>query len=67
LAYAGRFELDGADVLHHVELSLFPDWVGKTQRRHIEWRGANDLTLTTPEHTTSRGTRVVNRLRWTRI
>jgi hypothetical protein len=36
IAYAGRFEVeDGppAVVVHHVEISLVPNWVGRPQRR----------------------------------
>jgi Lipocalin-like domain len=32
-AYAGRYTLDGHQVIHHVELSLFPNWVGTQQQR----------------------------------
>ena len=38
LAYAARWETDGDDVLHRVTMSLFPDWVGTTQRRHVALR-----------------------------
>jgi hypothetical protein len=36
IAYAARFELDGDDVIHTVTMSLFPNWVGTAQRRHVE-------------------------------
>ena len=35
VAYSGRWRLDGGDVLHEVEISLHPDWVGTVQRRHL--------------------------------
>lgn len=35
LAYAGRYRLDGDAVVHEVENSLFPNWVGGAQRRHV--------------------------------
>ncbi len=33
VAYAGRYSFDGDRVIHHVELSLFPNWVGSDQER----------------------------------
>jgi hypothetical protein len=46
VSYCGRYELDGETVVHHVELSLFPNWVGVDQKRLVEVRG-NRLTLST--------------------
>lgn len=40
LAYAGRFSLEDGVVTHHVEYSLFPNWVGGDQSRQIQWRGS---------------------------
>ncbi len=36
IAYSGRFALDGNDVVHTVAMSLFPNWAGTQQRRHVE-------------------------------
>jgi hypothetical protein len=69
LSYAGAFEIIGDEVHHHVDLSLFPDWVGGTQIRHIEWitnnDGTTDLELSTAHAPEERS--AVNRLRWHRI
>jgi hypothetical protein len=69
LSYAGTFEIIGDEVHHHVDLSLFPDWVGGTQIRHIEWitneDGSVDLELSTAHAPEERS--AVNRLRWHRI
>jgi Lipocalin-like domain len=46
VSYCGRYEYRGDTVLHHVELSLFPNWVGVDQERLVEVRG-NRLTLST--------------------
>ena len=35
-AYAGRYSFDGERVTHHVELSLFPNWVGGDQERSAQ-------------------------------
>ncbi|HSJ27069.1 MAG TPA: lipocalin-like domain-containing protein [Acidimicrobiia bacterium] len=65
LSYTGSYTLDGDRVVHHVEMSLFPDWVGEDQVRLVEWV-EGDLVLATPPATTSAGRVVVNRLRWRR-
>jgi hypothetical protein len=36
VAYAGSYTFDGHQVIHHVELSLFPNWVGTGQQRFVE-------------------------------
>ncbi len=46
VSYCGRYEFQGDVVIHHVELSLFPNWVGVDQERLAELRG-NRLTLST--------------------
>jgi hypothetical protein len=44
VAYAGRYGFLGDRVIHHVELSLFPNWVGSNQERWVELAGRR-LTL----------------------
>jgi hypothetical protein len=39
MAYAGRYSFSGDRVIHHVELSLFPNWVGTDQQRSVELSG----------------------------
>lgn len=46
VSYCGRYEFLGDTVLHHVELSLFPNWVGVTQERLVKISG-DQLTLST--------------------
>ena len=65
LAYSGRYEVDGDVVVHHVDVSLFPDWIGGEQVRRIEWDG-DELVLSSPPETTTGGRSVVNHLRWRR-
>lgn len=45
LAYAGSYTFSGDEVVHHVDISLFPNWVGVDQRRRVEWDGTT-LRLT---------------------
>lgn len=68
--YAGSYSLDGEDVIHHVEISLLPNYVGNDERRHVEWIDTDngvDLQLTTPPIATDAGRVAVERLRWTRV
>jgi len=46
-SYSGRYEVRGQKVIHHVEISLFPNWTGKAQERLFEFSG-DRLTLTAP-------------------
>ncbi len=39
MSYCGRYEFRGETVVHHVELSLFPNWVGGDQERLVELEG----------------------------
>lgn len=45
-SYAGTYEIGEGEVIHHVEVSLFPNWVGEEQRRFFEFEG-DRLTLST--------------------
>jgi len=42
--YAGRFEIKGDEVHHHVEMALNPNLVGQTMIRRVSFDGP-DLTL----------------------
>ena len=69
LSYAGSYDVVDDQVHHHVELSLFPDWVGGTQIRHIDWirneDGTTDLELSDLGVGTDRTSTI--HLRWHRI
>lgn len=54
LAYAGRYRVEEKRVVHIVELSPFPNWIGSEQIRLFEWRGAQ-LILSSLPFQTSRG------------
>ena len=48
VAYAGTFRIEGRDVVHVVEMSLEPRWVGTEQRRHVQLSADGlELTLST--------------------
>jgi hypothetical protein len=46
IAYSGTFRTDGGDVVHDVTMSLYPNWVGTSQRRHVTLsEDGNELNL----------------------
>jgi hypothetical protein len=45
-SYGGRYTFLGDTVIHHVEVSLFPNWIGQDQERLVDLAG-NRLTLST--------------------
>ena len=44
ISYCGRYEYRGDVVIHRVELSLFPNWIGGDQERSVDLDGRR-LTL----------------------
>lgn len=65
LAYSGRYTVEDGFVTHHVEVSLFPNWVGGIQRRRIELDG-DTLALTGTIEPGTDQERVA-RLEWRRV
>ena len=47
IAYCGRYTVGDGTVTHHIELSLFPNWVNTDQLRYIEFEDGK-LHLSTP-------------------
>ena len=52
-SYAGRYEFLGDRVVHHIEIALIPDWVGRTLERLVDLDGAR-LILSTLSTTRGR-------------
>ena len=48
VSYAGRYRIDGNKVIHTVEISFFPNWIGTDQVRYFELKEGK-LTLATRE------------------
>jgi Lipocalin-like domain len=46
-SYSGRYEIRGQKIIHHVEVSSFPNWNGKAQERSFTFSG-DQLKLTAP-------------------
>jgi Lipocalin-like domain len=65
IAYAGPYTIDGDTVTHHVEVSLFPNWLGTAQLRYHKREG-NTLILRTPP-IPSGGAVVAVQLRWEKV
>ena len=67
VAYGGPFEIDRDTVSHHVETSLFPNWIGTVQRRRwaLDETGQR-LTLTSPPVVLGGATRI-QRSTWERV
>jgi Lipocalin-like domain len=65
VAYGGRYSFQGDRVIHHVELSLFPNWVGSDQQRWVELAG-DRLTLSASPLLLA-GKQQVPRLVWERV
>lgn len=65
ISYAGRYTVDVNTIVHHVEVSLFPTWVGLPQVRHYEL-GPERLVLKTPP-IQRLGKHMVGQLTWKRV
>jgi hypothetical protein len=65
VSYSGRYEVDGDTVTHHVELSLFPNWVGEDQTRRLRIT-EDKLILNTPAFSVS-GSEWTFELIWERV
>jgi hypothetical protein len=46
-SYCGRYEVQGNKIIQHVEMSLFPNWVGGKQERFFEVEGER-LIISSP-------------------
>ncbi|MEM8861378.1 MAG: lipocalin-like domain-containing protein [Chloroflexota bacterium] len=71
VSYAGTWQVKDGQVIHSVDHSLLPNWIGTDLIRKISWtaeHGPSDepkqLILSTAPQKTRSGKLVVNRLRW---
>lgn len=64
LAYIGTYERRGEEVVHRIDVSLYPGWAGDVQVRPYTYTG-DELVLRTPPAHTTNGT-VVNEIAWAR-
>jgi len=47
LSYSGTYEIQSDKVIHHIEASLFPNWVGEDQVRFVDKLTKDQLVLRT--------------------
>ena len=65
VSYCGRYEFRGDTVVHRVELSLFPNWIGVEQERLVEVAGDRLILSTRP--ILLGGVQRIARLIWERV
>ncbi len=65
LSYCGPYEIRGNTVVHHVEISAYPNWIGADQQRTFAVDG-DRLLLTTPPLLRN-GVRRTSHLSWERV
>ena len=67
MSYCGSYEINERErfIIHHLQLSWFPNWVETDQKRYFEFTGSR-LTLTSPPVTLV-GAAQVHRLIWERL
>lgn len=65
IAYAGSYRVEDDRIVHHIEVSFFPNWIGVEQVRYARLEG-DLLSLSTPP-LTYRGRPGRAALRWRRV
>jgi len=67
VAYAGTFRVEDGDVVHEVTMSLFPNWIGTTQRRHTALSPDRRTLELSADPFVLRGRMSTQRLAWERV
>ncbi|MGZ7044074.1 MAG: lipocalin-like domain-containing protein [Methanobacterium sp.] len=65
IAYSGTYEISDGKIIHHVEISFIPNWVGNPLERFYNFENGK-LILTTPPEATS-GKKFVNEIIWEKL
>ncbi len=65
VSYCGRYEIQQDTVIHHVELSFFPNWIGEDQKRILSIED-DRLSLSSPPSTLA-GVEQTIHLIWERV
>ena len=65
MSYCGRYEIQGNKVVHHVEASLFPNWIGTDLERTFEFD--DDRIILSPPPRVVDGIKQSSHLTWERI
>jgi hypothetical protein len=67
IAYSGTFTVDSGQVVHDVTMSLFPNWIGTRQRRHVALSADGSVLELSADPFVLRGRLSVQRLVWERV
>jgi hypothetical protein len=67
MAYSGPFRVDGDDVVHTLELSLLPDWIGTDQRRHVDLSDDGQTLILSTDPMVAGNQHLSHRLTWHRV
>ena len=62
VAYAGRYEVKGDKVYHHIDVAFFPNWVGGANVRNYQFEGKLLILTTQPDEDGA-----VERIYWERM
>ena len=65
VSYCGTYEIQQDTVIHHIELSFFPNWIGVDQKRILSIEG-DRLSLSIPPITVA-GVEQTGHLIWERV
>ena len=65
VSYAGKYHVEGHEIVHKIQICLFPDWVGGEVRRFMQMKG-NTLVLTVPPFV-QKGKEHIAQLVWKRV
>jgi len=65
ISYCGTYEIQQDTIIHHIELSFFPNWIGVDQKRMLSIDG-DRLSLSTPPITVAR-VEQTHHLIWERV
>lgn len=64
IAYSGPFAIEGDWILHNIDVSTYPNWVGGTLRRRVQIENGDVVLLTAPQP--QDGVETVIKLVWQR-
>ncbi len=62
LSYCGRYRVESNKIVHVIEMSLYPNWIGKEEPRYFEL--FNDLLVLRTASFTSNGEEQVGIITW---
>jgi hypothetical protein len=67
ISYCGQYRVFEDRVIHYLEASLFPNWVGTQQERFYRYDGSGVLTLSSPPFIAADGRTETATLVWKKL